>query len=97
MLRARIRKYPVSPYTGEWIEIAVITFRSVESSSHLTQVSGLKSYKINITCSCVDVSPYTGEWIEISLTLLDRCQFSVSPYTGEWIEILLLYIVFCAF
>ena len=57
---------PVSPYTGEWIEINSKPSNSDNADwSHLTQVSGLKCFVQSLDELDLKVSPYTGEWIEM--------------------------------
>ena len=59
----------VTPFTGVWIEIKILSLKNAEEASHPSRVCGLKSYNTVLVFGTEKVTPFTGVWIEILLFL----------------------------
>ena len=79
----------VSPFAGEWIEIASRVVRmTMAKCLTLRGWVDWNDKKVSEKEIFVDVSPFAGEWIEIENLANALAEILVSPFAGEWIEIL---------
>ena len=84
-----LRKWYVSSYAEEWIEMIKGYDEVIAEMSLPTRKSGLKLSAYTAHTPRGKVSSYAEEWIEISVAIPTYSTITVSSYAEEWIEILL--------